>query len=90
MLTHRLSSPWNFKQGFFILVSFVGLYLTLSATHMLWVKHTIGVQQYLASQTDFYIKVMVASQCVKAFAIILVIGLLATRHYQVSWRALGF
>ncbi|GHF79840.1 CPBP family intramembrane glutamic endopeptidase [Thalassotalea marina] len=90
MLTHRLTSPWNFKQGFLILLSFVVLYLALSAGHMIWVKYTVGVEQYLTKQTDFFVKVMITSQAIKALAIILVIGLIATKYYRVSWHALGF
>ena len=82
--------PWNFKQGFLILVSFTLLYISLSALHMVWVKSTIGFDEYIKNDTDFYTKLLIAGQSIKAVAIFLTIYFIALKRYQLNWHQLGF
>ena len=89
-LSKRFNSPWTSSQGFVILLAFMALYIALSATHMFWVKQTVGFEQYLKNSSDFYIKVLVFGQAIKAFSICVVIYFLAIKKYSVSLKALGF
>ncbi|WP_144392495.1 CPBP family intramembrane glutamic endopeptidase [Pleionea sediminis] len=90
MFHYRLSSPWNFKQGFLILISFILLYFGLSAAHMIWVKSTLGFEEYLKNDTDFYTKVLIFSQLTKAIAIAIAITFVGLKRYQLNWEVLGF
>jgi len=90
ILTQRLHSPWTKGQGFLILIAFLLLYMGLSAGHMLIVKSTVGFKEYLKNDTDFYTKILISGQLIKAFAIITVIGFIALKRYRLNWTALGF
>jgi len=90
MFTQRLESPWNFSQGFLILITFVAVYFALNTGHMIWVKSTVGFKQYLQTDTDFYTKVMIMSQLSKAAAIFLAIWFVALKRHRLNWQTIGF
>ncbi|NVJ61904.1 MAG: CPBP family intramembrane metalloprotease [Gammaproteobacteria bacterium] len=90
LLSNKMNSPWDFRQGMFILVSFIVVYCSLSAGHMLLVKATVGFDNYLKNDTDFYTKVLLGGQIIKAMAILIAIKFVALNRYQLNWEALGF
>ncbi|WP_196138949.1 CPBP family intramembrane glutamic endopeptidase [Aliikangiella sp. G2MR2-5] len=90
MLNQRLESPWNFSQGLLVLVTFIVLYIALTAAHMLWVKSTVGFEVYLKSDTDFYTKVLMSGQIFKGLAILAAIWFMALKRHRLNWTSLGF
>lgn len=88
-MRQRLESPWSGKEGFVILLSFIGLMAALTYGHMLVIKHTLGFEAYLGHGPRLPPSLLLTSQWLKATAILVVLAWLALRRKQLNWQALG-
>lgn len=84
----HLSSPWTFRGGLAVLVSFALLYTVVSAGHMLVVKHTIGFEAYLGEGPRLPQHLLLTMQLTKA-ALLLMVLAAALRLRGLGWSALG-
>jgi len=89
MAARKLSGPWTFPQGLLVLVIFLVIYASLSATHMYWVKNTIGFDAYLGDGPRLPPKLLITSQLIKAATLIGVVWLIALKARNLSWDAIG-
>jgi hypothetical protein len=89
MPRRRLPAIWTFRQGLWVLLSFLALLFALTAAHMLWVKHAIGFPAYLGEGPRLPPKLLTASQLIKAVAIVAALWLVALRRRGFAWDVLG-
>lgn len=85
----RIQSPWSGKEGFVILLAFIGLIAVFTYGHMTLIKHTIGYEAYLGHGPRLPPSLLLTSQWLKAIAILVAIGWLALKRKHLGWEALG-
>ena len=88
-MRQRLQSPWSGKEGFVILLSFIGLMAALTYGHMLLIEHTLGFETYLGHGPRLPPSLLLTSQWLKAVAIVVVLCWLALGRKHLGWRMLG-
>jgi membrane protease YdiL (CAAX protease family) len=86
--TDRLRSPWGFRAGLGVLLSFVLLYTAASAAHMLAVKYTVGFDRYLGHGGRLPQHLLLTMQLTKATLLLGVLAV-ALRRRGLGWDALG-
>jgi hypothetical protein len=86
----RLSGPWGFRDGLFVLLSFIGLFILFSVAHFFLISATIGTETYLGDGPRMPPSLLAANQAIKIAAIFAAIWLVALKFGRLSWQSLGF
>lgn len=90
MASRRLQGPWSFRQGLLVLLAFIVCYTALSAGHYIWIKHTVGFENYLGDGPRMPPQLLIANQTIKIVALVAAVWLIALRLFGLRWCVVGF